>query len=549
MTTTYPPAPSLLASNTALEFLDSWIYYVGYDGTIYHLSGPFAPTMGAENGFNILTISGMHSPFKHLDNQGARQDGTTWYDSVYDPGEIDMVIEATGMSAKESRQTIASWMGSWDPKQLGKLCWFSPERGEWWADVRQAKSPPDQFTQSYYRTGRVRFTWSARNDDAFWKSVDSVSQFGAKYNTVSDTFQRANATSLGTNWNQTYSPASSGTCGVTNKTCQWQTASNNTCTVTNFYTSGSATDNQVVSITFGDLPMIPFPGSVYNDIWGRWDNNGNGIRARIGYSEIILSRFNSGVETVMATLPNLIPPWFNETWTLICGTETDPREFIVQRSNFTAIDHTEFDNGSVIGSANRGWGFGMEAGSNIFGTQDLPAWITEWAAADNITVSQSGFLPLTNIGDQDGWPRYLIYGPGTFTIGDGVSSGSVTFGPLGIGQVALLTTLPRLRSVVDLSPGQPQQQLSQWQELLSQLESYAYNNNIPPLVQQYESQFGILPPQGNMYSLLNGRFTTPIPPMQEQVGPQTTHIPISIVDGGPTSAVVAALTPMRKWPE
>lgn len=176
-----------------------------------------------------------------------------------------------------------------------------------------------------------------------------------------------------------------------------------------------------------------------------------------------------------------------------------------------------------------------------------------WQSVDSVSTFQgngTGFLPLTNIGSEDAWPRYLCYGPGTFTIGDGPSATSaVTFGPLLAGQIALITTLPRLRSVVDLSPNLPPQALSQWQAFLKGLISFATNNNVPPLLQQFESWFGILPPQGVMYSLMNGRFTTPIPPKLEGVAPTEAHIPISITGGNSGSKVVAAVTPLRSWPE
>lgn len=341
----WPPGQvSKLGANLLSQNADPLISYVGHDGSIFYLSGPLAPTLGAQNGMAALSISGLHAPFTHLDNQGARQDGTTWNDAVYDPAEIDILIESSGLTPTLSRQVISAWMGAWDPKKLGKLSWFTPERGEWWADVRMAKTFSDQWDQSHSRSGRQRFTWTARNDDAFWKSIDSVSSFA-----------------------------------------------------------------------------------------------GNG----------------------------------------------------------------------------------------------------------------TGFLPLTNIGDQDGWPRYLCYGPGTFAFGDGPgSSRMITFGPLLENQIVLLTTLPRLRSVIDLSVvATPPQQLNWVQDLIEDLISFATINNVPPLLQQFESFFGILPPQGVLYSLLTGRFTTPIPPKMEGIAPVESHIPVSISGGNGNSKVVAALTPYRKWPE
>jgi hypothetical protein len=342
----WPPGPiSALGANLLADGRDPRISYIGHEGSIFYLSGPMAPVLGAQNGMGLISMQGLHPPFTHLDNQGARQDGTTWTDSVYEAGEIDLVVESSGLSAQDSRQVISSWIGAWDPKKLGKLSWFTPERGEWWADVRMGKTFSDQFTQSYSRGGRQRFTWTARNDDAFWKSTDSVS-----------TFQ----------------------------------------------------------------------------------------------------------------------------------------------------------------------------GSN-----------------------NSGYVTLANIGDQPGWPRYLCYGPGTFTFSDGPDTSRViSFGPLATNQIVLLTTLPRLRSVIDLSVlPSPTQTLTLFQELLAGLISFATINNVPPLLQQFESLFGILPPQGVLYSLLDGRFTTPLPAKIEGVNPETNYIPVSISGGDGNSKIVAALTPFRRWPE
>lgn len=339
--TVYPPVPLLSQLNRVLHSQHSQLSYVGYEGTIFHISGPFAPLLGAQTGVNMLKISGIDAPFKNLDNQGARQDGTTWYDTLYDPAEIDMTVELGGMSAPDMRKLIAAWFGAWDPKQLGKLCWFSPERGEWWANVRMHKPVADQFSNDWYQSKRIKLTWSMRNDNAFWQGVDSVST----------------------------------------------------------YTSGQ-------------------------------------------------------------------------------------------------------------------------------------------------------FLELCNRGDQPGWPRYLCYGPGTFSIGDGSgSSRMITFGPLLAGQVALLNTLPRLPGVVDLSPNQPAQPLDLLQGLLKGLIDFATNNNVPPLLQEFESLFGIVPPQGPLYSLLNGRFTTPLDPMLEQDGPVTSFIPCKITGGNGDSKIIGAVTPLRRWPE
>lgn len=174
-----------------------------------------------------------------------------------------------------------------------------------------------------------------------------------------------------------------------------------------------------------------------------------------------------------------------------------------------------------------------------------------WQSFDDVSTftGSSGFITNVNRGDQPGWRRFLLYGPmDTITWHD--PAGDVSFGPIYPGQVVLITTFPRLRSVIDLSPGQqPAQNYSWWQNIVAELISFATNNNVPPLLQDFESFFGIQPPQGNLYSLLKGRFATPIPPKPESQPPQPSSVAVTITGGTSTTRVVSALTPYRRWPE
>lgn len=141
----------------------------------------------------------------------------------------------------------------------------------------------------------------------------------------------------------------------------------------------------------------------------------------------------------------------------------------------------------------------------------------------------TGFCPLTNLGTRPAPPRFLCYGPGTFTLGNGanviargqgpasgyapgiLSSAStpITFGPLKVGQVALVITDPRLRSVTDVNT-----------------------------------------PTNVLYPLLNGRFTSNavLPGKQDGYPPVTSWIPVAISGGNADSKIVAACTPYRTWP-
>lgn len=606
----YPPGTiSTLGTNLALQNRAPHITYVGPNGTKFYLAGPLAPTPGAQTGVVLQNIMGLTAPFRHLDNQGARQDGTTWTDTLYEPGEIDMVLEASGLAAADIRALLRSWQGAWNPKVQGRLSVFTPENGEWWARVRQMKNFGDPITYSHENYGGQRFTWAARNDDSFWESFDSVSSFKMALTKNTDSFTgTASTTSLGsTRWSQTYwgvssgvrttTGAGAGTVGLDgNGNAHWTVSGTGAREVVNRYlgndgtgtpttTNGglSSTDNQQISVTINAPVGFDLYGGVYFDIWGRMGSFGNGIRARIGgngiIDEVILSRFTGGAsgvaptETVMYRRPLAIGPLWNEKWTLLCGTTSGARNFKIQRGDgFTVVDCDEIGTNSLITSANRGWGFGMAAGAAqtftplnlIKATQVAPPDIHEWSAGDNVTVTQSGTVSLLNRGDVEAFPRYLLYGPGTFTISDGPNGKPVTFGPLLENQLVMLTTLPRLRGVTDLSKTSLNQKvvdgavvplaipnssnLNDFQKLIKGVIDFATNNNVPPVLEQFESLFGILPPQGPLYSLLNGRFTKSLPAKDNDSYALVQKITVTITDGNADSKIVAAVTPRRRWP-
>ena len=765
-----------------MEGNEPHITYVSHDGSVvWHLMGPLAPTAGVQPGVTITrdSIKGLIAPWQTLDQAGANQDGVTFNDAVYQPAEIDMVVEAHGRSTSETRTVIRDWLASWDAHKQGELHIFTPEQGEWWAPVRWIKSPMDALMRS--SALRQRFVWTARIDDAFWRSYDSVSSFSFAYESMTDTFgvDYSNIQTLGPNWPMSYKGNGIGALYADGKNAVWKDdpdtmyfttgrqvvagpykdyatstdvqdvsivmgstpefalgsgAGNDIwcrmgklsdgtwdgngvrarigygyCRISVFrnysevkvlgtsftflpplagnkytlkavsvpgggtgeriyrlvldgwdidllyvtdsdrvslvgsayrgvgfgmqggpavisqatpgeirdvyssatlldtfdstYSTGlgtnwplrydgrndayirtqsgnakwvdnsgtetqevvcgpykdftTATNNQIIAMVWDSIPEVKlFAGSSANDLWGRMGRNtdgtwnGCGIRARVKFNEIVLSRFNNYTETVMTRKSFFISPQRGDKFTLVCGYEGNERLFKVMRNTVEFMSHKESGTGSLIGAAYRGIGFGVSArGSDI--QQVTPAKIRKISAGDNSTVTQSGWLPLANAGEVDGWPRYLCYGPGYFRIGNGPDNPDlVEFGPLLDGQVVLIETEPRRRSVVDLTPSTvpTSQVLNPFQALIKSLISFASNGNIPPLLQQFESVFGILPPQGNLYSFLNGRFTKSVPGKLPAASPVTSSIRVQIDNGNASSKIVAALTPRRKWP-
>lgn len=549
-----------------IEGDEPFIAYRSWDGAAtWHLMGPLSPIIGVQEGVTITdqSVRGLIAPWQTLDQTGANQDGLTFNDAVYSAAEIDMMVEAHGLTPESTRQVIRDWVGSWDAHRTGELSVFTRESGMWWADVRWLKAPTDALMRA--KSNRQKFVWTCRIDDAFWRSYDSVSAFGFEYETMVDKFSTATTSDLGANWPLRYSGSGDGFIKCNGKNAVWSddptTRTQSREVVAGPYKNFStATNNQVVSMVLGSIPQISLSGA-FNDIWGRMGRNndgtwnGYGIRARIGWFHIELARFNgfdgSGnpIKTVLASRPMLIPPLFGQRFDLICGEEGDERIFRIQRNGFNILSHKEVGTNSAVGASYRGIGFGMFAGGALI-NQATPASIRKVSAGDNSTVSQQAFMPLTNIGDVEAWPRYLCYGPGRFSIANGPDSEDlVEFGPILSGQVVLIETEPRRRSVVDVSPSTlPAQALNPFQRLIKALVTFATNNNVPPLLQQFESLFGILPPQANLFSLLNGRFSRPLQPKPAGTAGVTSQMRVRIDDGNATSRIVAAVTPRRRWP-
>lgn len=344
----YPPGPATtLGRQLMLEHIDPLITYSTLNRSrIFHLSGALVPWPRYQDGLTLLEMTPPTPGFKHLDSQGAREDGTTWNDTVYDPMEITAILSAAGTTPEGTSRVVSDWVSSNNPKVPGRLEWVTFESGLWWCNPRLQKVWTDRITRSPRRMKKQILTHVWRVDHAFWYGIDSTA-----------TFQ---------------------------------------------------------------------PGG----------------------------------------------------------------------------------------------------------------------------TGGSGHLLLTNIGEMDGWPTMLAYGPGMFEFGNGPSNAeTIKFGPLLDGQVVLITTLPRLRSVVDLTPNLPPQELSGLQELIDMLIKLVTFNQVPPLLTWFESLFGIRPPQGVLYSLLEGRFSRPIPGVEQPSDAKTAPIVVKISGGNSSSKVIASVTPRRRWPE
>lgn len=565
---TYPSSPlTPLGASLLAEGTDYHLWASSQDGSSqFYINGalaPVAPGIPGQDGIILTGERGLGAPpFKHVDLQAALQDGVTWTNTVYDAGEIDLSLEAHARTPEALQALVDEWKGMWNPRQLVRLEYITLDGGYWYCDARLLpKAWGDQTTLAARRLRMQKLTHTCRIDNTFWSGMDSTCSFAPSYETFGDNFTTPTDSGLGDDWTVNYSEGHTGNVYVAESGgVYWADTGNSTQTATCIYNTPTDTDDQIITVTMGgSFDGVTILAEAFNYIWGRCDASGaNGIRVAIGWTGVNIYRYNDGTPTLLWFQPLFIPPLPNEPWTLICGTAAgSPRSFALQRSGIQILSFTESNTGSALGADYRHAGFGVQTAGGFDGApmaSFIP--VAEFAVADNDAVAtETGFLQLTNIGDQDGWPRYLVYGPGTFSFGDGPNSSTmISFGPLTDGQVALITTLPRLRSVVDLTPGTtaPATASAAQTNLLGTLLSYV-TNDIVGALDELASLFGVLPPQtttsaAGLYSLLNGRFSNPVPGVAMPSMANPVQIPVSITGGSPSSKVIAALTPMRTCP-
>lgn len=537
----------------------------------FYLNGPCAPFPGIPGQDGMVLKGGFRGqtpPFHHLDLQAAQQDGVTYCGTVYDPAEMTWPVEVHATTPQGVSAVESEWKGAWNPRQLLTLEYCTLDRGYWYSDVRLSKTWNDPVKTMPRETLQSELTHIMRIDGAFWKSVPSTDWFGVSFESFSDDFNTVHTTGLSSDWAQFYFEVVSGSISLESHTgvcasdgaqAYWKdNGGNETRKVLNIFTNTATdTDKQTASITLGQQwEQVTWEGTSANSIWLRLSDDGqNGIECRIGAVNVTVWKYIAGVASLIWIEPLIVPALHGETWTFVAGWRSDdPRSFAIQRGGITVAAFTEFSplHPSNVGADYRFTGFGMDIVAGLFGPPEAKAVpVNRFAGGDFITeAQQSGFLTLSNIGTEDGYPFILCYGPGTFSFANGVGSTSmITLGPLYDGQIAMVTTLPRLRGVTDLSPGTPAATITVPNQKLQDLLNLAFNGNTPPLLTWAESLFGVLPPQGPLYSLLNGRFNNPVPGVSVPGMAKPQKLAVSISGGSPNSRIVGQIVPQRIWPE
>ncbi|AKY02544.1 minor tail protein [Mycobacterium phage Brusacoram] len=571
---TFPPGEAtLLGQELMLERTDPLIMLTTADRKVtFYLSGGLAAWPRHQDGVNLVEITTPTPEFRNLRAQGARQDGGQTRDTVYDPMQIDAVFLASATTPDGLSRVVSEWIAANDPEQLCRLEWFTFEGGLWWCDVRLEKRWIDRIQQSPRRAKKQVLSTVWMNDLAFWQSVDSTCTWAFSYQTMLDTFKYDTSASkdLGENWPQyRYDGEGGGYWYANGDRAVWRDDPEDPLLTEGvsvlcgpYKDFATSTDYQVIDFVIGSFQEITFPDGAENHAWGRLNRDedgewaGDGIRAAVGPTSAVLHRFNDFEKTrIGLPVPLFPPPFIGEKFRLILGYQGNPRKYRLLRAltdrsaGVPVLTVTEQGTGSALGPDHRGVGFGGRAGAALI-TQATPASVRKVAAGDNRTETQEGFLTLTNIGERDGWPQIVFEGPGLLEIANGPgSTDMIKFGPLEDGQRVLISTHPRYRAVVDLTQGQVGQQLDGGQKLIDTIVKLLSMGQVPPALQWFESVFGIKPPQGPLYSLLDGRFTRPIPGVRQPRDATTSRIAIRVRDGNANTKVTASVTPMRRWPE
>lgn len=554
----FPSGP--VTPHGAYHFLHDRIPQMGlnsFDGTVVFnmLGGLAIPDKHLAPGrVEVKDIKGLAPPWRIIDQKGATQDGTSFIDALYDRAEIELNVRVVGKDPADCRRVTRFLMDSIDVKRESELWWFTHQLGRWWAPVRWLKTPNDPVAGIRNKTQDLWLRLGV--DQAFWQSYPSIDQFVFTYATTSDDFEYFDADDMGTGWTVAYSGAGSGNFSVDGGQVNSNLINGRAGVARkNGYTS--TTNNQVVEAEVGLLNQWFYPFNAYIDIWARLNNTGtpgtSGVRLRVMRHKVLLSYFVAGVETVLREQILFFSTWLGETFRLVAGEEGNERIFRVMRGGATIMTVVESGTGSPVGASNRAAGLGLHAPVSEY----TPS-IRNWGAGDNSTITQSGFVTRCNVGDQPMWDRYTCFGPGTFRFWNGPNAGEneyVEFGPLLSGQVMHLRTDPRKRAVVDLTstPATPAQQ-KQYESSLLDILSFAGANNAGPVADILGSILGgvgtgaVVPPQGNPYSMLRGRWSKPLAPKSPGRVAPAQHVKVSIDDGNADSKILVAGTPMRRYP-
>lgn len=484
-------------------------------------------------------LKGLVPPWKQIDQKGATEDGRSFVTSLYDPAEVEATVMVKGKTPATIRRTRRDLFAAIDAIQPSELSFFTFDLGRWWASVRWMDR--NQDPEGGARTLRQLVSLRLRAYDAFWRSYDVVDQFRIGHTDAPGDFSEDADALDSDDW--TVATSGSGSGGLTVAGGQVvPTLANGQSAVAR--REGWTSASPVVELQLGSLPQWYFDSTTAFDFWvlpGSGTPGTDGYRLRVNNKTAQLHQFVSGTPTLLSTQQLSFPPRAGESWTFVGGPT-----FKLLRTGALA-----FSFAPASPTAYASAGFGAFASGTV-----PPPNVLAISFGSNAPADQSGFVKFVNWGDQPLPPRFTCVGPGTFQLGNGPSATEfVQFGPLLEGQTAQILTDARKRGVTDLSVGTTvasTQDASIFAEGLQDL--LGFSNLVGGLIQALTGILGggstALPPQGNLYSLLTGRFSSAAYIPQKPAGgpPIGYHVPVQIQGGNASSQIIAAGTPLRRLP-
>lgn len=205
---------------------------------------------------------------------------------------------------------------------------------------------------------------------------------------------RANSSSLGSDFTQTYTGSGTGTLGITNSKAAWQAVndSDRSCRV-RYNALATSSDYQMVGAAFASSPTwFNSSSEARNFLYARMDSTGNTyVYANFGKNDVELGCVVSGVKTVFATRSSGFSFQANSIYWLRCGTLGGQRVFQVLNGTQPLITYTEVGTTSRIGSSYRYTGFGVSARASGLGTVP-PGAMTAFGFADNLPPTIVGSI-------------------------------------------------------------------------------------------------------------------------------------------------------------
>jgi hypothetical protein len=527
----------LLQGQLATMKLRSWD-----DSAVFSLMGGenIADYYATPENVYVKDLKGLVPPWKQIDQKGATQDGRSFITSLYDPAEVEITAVIKGKTPATVRRTRRDLVAAIDAIETSELSLFTFDIGRWWSPLRWMATPQD--AEGGTRTLRQLISLRLRAYDSFWRSYDVVDQFRIGHTDSPGDFSTDAAAMDSTAWTVATAGAGSGTLTVADGQVVPTLANGHSAVARRVGWTATA---PVVELQLGCFPQWYFDSTTAFDFWvlpATGTPGTDGYRVRVNNKTVQLHQFTSGTGTLLSTQPLAFPPRAGEWWTFVGGPT-----FKLLRSGALAFSFAPASATAYTSAA-----FGLYASGTV-----PPPNVRAVSFGSDAPADQSGFVKFVNWGDQPMPPRFTCVGPGTFYLGNGPSATEfVKFGPLLDGQQAQILTDARKRGVTDLTAGgvgtPSQQDQNIFAAGLADLLGFA--NLLGGLLQSLTGILGggstALPPQGSLYSLLQGRFSKdayiPAKPVAGQ--PVGCHVPVRIEGGTSSSQIIAAGTPLRRLP-